>query len=1521
MKLLTSILFLLITSTYAARLSIDVFPSSHLLKADGTAPTGNDIAKGCLIPHLGRCGTCSDTNIKKQLKCVGNDSSGNVRKWTFSDCDCPTGSSCKEHDPFLDEKQPTCRVDGREVHMGATEYDFEALNMVLQDTQIRPSFTTTNNDLLAAFSTVVTDGSGNGEGQKDKYPRYSVRIEGIDGRAYKSCSVTATGTVANAITTELDLVTNDVATNSAPKMTKNAKKQSVECLFRPYNEAFLGMVKYNISFDRDPVFLSPLEDPLQSVEMQIKFVPNPTDDAKWHLADQLGANKAIAYLFPDFNAESRDSAEENLDQGTDDGSGTKLKTGDTGVFRFHSYSTTAGTQGPGFDTSSDSALKGTLKLPVKGKFLDKRYLIVDESGTDVLIGGVGEGEMRKEGMEIHKDFDGFYDPTRDAFDNLGLKMHPVAFSDRIANTDLNAALKDAAQFQMEHTYAMTFGGGYEGELAHFQPDYLACDICPAQIVFKAFPSTLIHDTKVNGAAKETDFLLKYHVSVTTSVLPTSTNVVSLNQIDVDVVEEASGHRTYDEAYGAVSVSRKMALRLPSAKNPQNPDGYPLYQFLRPKISTLKKDYTSLLSAYNFSMSILDFEGNSASGNCKKYGSTDNCLASSNPSTKKACITEGCNWVADKGLVKSGGCKNGKLYEIGTNIFDAAEKVFKENCRIQLVNHEFGKNMNITFGDKTAYLRQNDLRSVYAGATELSILRRKLDPSAVLLGNKVSFKASKYGHTGEIEFEIRGTESMVGFSSTGKKCTTAMMTVGNGAYDATCSGIATAAELNLTISSNAKSVEHSVRSSPSCFRYFDIELHDVDDPWAIYQLRLPCNRITNTETEALNLTYTFTSAYDLFTDRFTGSIGYDIPSGQGLVIAGDTVNKKQYGFGSCAKSGGLDVISRPAKCVDVSSAEQPVSGWGSGAEISTAGTGTLTLDTGDKVDLEALRDCDQLATDAAYIDDSGEQYVMKHSLALMYTREDPDNAGRANVTYCQDQEFITTIRRDATASVTVGTLVDKSLERSVMVTSIDWVQCSKDRVECKQSDDCYKLRIEMDARDQDVGAATWADTKLTNVEIGLGSINTDSLTLDITGVNETGLPTGGYLNNFALESVCGVVDDCNTGTGSHYDSLIEQETHFVVSGFFDNIISTSNVEVETKFESCPITADTAMDGDVLRLGMQLSCVSQANANASDVQTSGGDLKNTTTPSKRQGYKDCTTAEATAYAKVSTEVAVSNETNKDSAIIDANDFAVALAQGWKIQNVTYIINRYESLLDGSKDVTRQVSSTPVLRFGRGNSTGEGGDDDLYDCQKLASRIPGLSLFDEKVMDCDDNFDIKQNSISIGSSNLNHDSITTIYFDLLPLLDANLDVFEVEADALLFNSKIDVSQNPTRRRLRSVKYRYDLPRLNAGDEIVGTTSGFRVLAPSKEVSDEALPAAPADAPVSESGKADSTSSGEADVDTWLIVVIVVCVVAIAGVLLLVNKDKMCPAAGAAASASPEEVANLLVGNRKTRFSNLRY
>ena len=97
-----------------------------------------------------------------------------------------------------------------------------------------------------------------------------------------------------------------------------------------------------------------------------------------------------------------------------------------------------------------------------------------------------------------------------------------------------------------------------------------------------------------------------------------------------------------------------------------------------------------------------------------------------------------------------------------------------------------------------------------------------------------------------------------------------------------------------------------------------------------------------------------------------------------------------------------------------------------------------MDKDDKVTLEALKNC---GTKPNGIDDA-ENYVIEHFLGLVY-RRDFRKGGREDEarTYCQDQKFVTTIRRDATASVSVATLDTVSLERSVMVTSIDWVKCA------------------------------------------------------------------------------------------------------------------------------------------------------------------------------------------------------------------------------------------------------------------------------------------------------------------------------------------------------------------------------------------------------------------------------------------------------------------------------------------------
>ena len=63
--------------------------------------------------------------------------------------------------------------------------------------------------------------------------------------------------------------------------------------------------------------------------------------------------------------------------------------------------------------------------------------------------------------------------------------------------------------------------------------------------------------------------------------------------------------------------------------------------------------------------------------------------------------------------------------------------------------------------------------------------------------------------------------MVGYANDGTLCTQTMIDSTSDAVKKGCTGLISANEKNLTISANATSVDHSLRSSPACFRFFDI----------------------------------------------------------------------------------------------------------------------------------------------------------------------------------------------------------------------------------------------------------------------------------------------------------------------------------------------------------------------------------------------------------------------------------------------------------------------------------------------------------------------------------------------------------------------------------------------------------------------------------------------------------------------------------------------------------------------------
>ena len=210
--------------------------------------------------------------------------------------------------------------------------------------------------------------------------------------------------------------------------------------------------------------------------------------------------------------------------------------------------------------------------------------------------------------------------------------------------------------------------------------------------------------------------------------------------------------------------------------------------------------------------------------------------------------------------------------------------------------------------------------------------------------------------------------------------------------------------------------------------------------------------------------------------------------------------------------------------------------------------------------------------------------------------------------------------------------------------------------------------------------------------------------------------------------------------------------------------------------------------------------------------------------------------------------------------------------------WYIRRYESKLDGTIDKTKLMTDTHMVSWK--NDTTQG-------CTVENGRIQGLSLFNTTgILKCD--------NLAIG----------ILRFDLLPMGEARMDAFEVHFDAIM-------KRRTAFRRLRAT---YTLQAEPASE---ANSGGFRVIQASKDISEDVLPSAGGDAPVSDSGKEDMSTEAAND---WL-VVLIACIAA--GVLLIAGifycacrrTDDM-----SAAIATTEEVTGLIDG-RSQRFGNLRY
>ena len=234
------------------------------------------------------------------------------------------------------------------------------------------------------------------------------------------------------------------------------------------------------------------------------------------------------------------------------------------------------------------------------------------------------------------------------------------------------------------------------------------------------------------------------------------------------------------------------------------------------------------------------------------------------------------------------------------------------------------------------------------------------------------------------------------------------------------------------------------------------------------------------------------------------------------VYGCSVKAGAVNYDSTTGEGSADCNNAGNDCVECKEGETCEAG-----EITGGGAdgGAIELTTDADVDLLTLKLCDSTGSSIDDIDDLGQNYGLVHSLGLVYQRDGLD-AGRDAVTYCQDQEFVTTIARDASASTSVTTLIAPSLQRSILVHGINWVACPSTLLACQGSDDCYKLQIDLSAREKNADSDSWANATLSDSFQHQGGANTDLMEV----VHSLSPASPGNL--ISLVGKCGIVDDCS-----------------------------------------------------------------------------------------------------------------------------------------------------------------------------------------------------------------------------------------------------------------------------------------------------------------------------------------------------------------------------------------------------------
>lgn len=808
----------------------------------------------------------------------------------------------------------------------------------------------------------------------------------------------------------------------------------------------------------------------------------------------------------------------------------------------------------------------------------------------------------------------------------------------------------------------------------------------------------------------------------------------------------------------------------------------------------------------------------------------------------------------------------------------------------------------------------DRRKVMIGTTELSLLRRQEifeNHGVTVSGSNIQISLSKENGdesaNGVLGFDIYGTQSLAGYDETASLCTSVSGVCeeihgcaldSNGNFVDGSDTVKCAEKLVETPQKDNEYTLHTIRSSSQCNGRLDIQLRqrqplismknllmdgsqdsglgfDTPNPnptgilRPVYDVRLPCSRVTARTSDTLTIKFDFNAEYDLKLNEYTLTVG---GNNDMEADTSDGVWTKTYDADNTAVSGFTKIITATpyiGECPQHFKQTAITIGPTSGCDV------LFQRDACDDFcDSSKVED----AADCLTLEVQNDQLVKTFKLAMVYERTFKYNVPRDHnlddeigpttteetTWFCQDQKFSVSVDRNKQASVRVTTPLQIIVERKAQIQEIEWV-ASKDTNDC-DGENVFQLRVKVHVQEQNVQGANTYDDFEEIPEDGF-SVQTVSSTDGLT-VKTAHSGTKSFVE---LKSACIEIaqSDCSLVNDSPFKALTETSTEFLVTGKDTNLGTsatqvdiTSNVVVNTNFVACPLDQVIEETGELeAALSFEVAnCLTdplQQPSTAKDQNNA--DIKNCPAALiTQQGYANLHT-----YVKESNGVLQYEHGNRQTNALN-----------FQIDNALWKLVRYEPGF-GTDELGPQVGSKVDLC-----STDSSGT-----VTKVGTPVvPGSDQ--ELSMELDSTFGCGFGFKEFGTAN------------------ALNDVFEVEVDV---NMK---SASATRRLRKTI-------RLKAGD--LHSEVGFRVISDTTTVSDaEAESSLPTNSAKPEKHVGDE---GDDARHTMLVVLIIVVSLVVAVVVLIMIRNRcstpnsMPMTQAGVASAIYKKV------DTEERFDNLRY